>query len=489
MDNIDYKTLAQALLEEAGSGENVRFKHTQPTGTPTYGSYAHGTGGLFSYPGISKPVFSAMILPRIGLQATLPVRPSNETNPLYALVTGVTAETGSEPATPCADAPEPGLMKLCTHSFQFGRVARQTPEFELDRFGLQTNRAEAMDLQLMNFPGGFNGNPNVPNVPQASARDALRSSIAKAMFEFTVGWSRSLAAEFYTGNPSNNNAGGGRKYFYGLDALINTGYRDAITGQACPAADSIIYNFNGLDVSAGTNGTTAVRQIVDLMRRLIELSQDTGLAPVRWVLAMRRRLFWALTEVWPCAYQTYRCTNYYSAGQPNVSSVDAQIRMRDEMRTGNFLLIDGERFDVVIDNSIPEDNLAGGTFESDIYVVPMSVLGGTPVTWMEHIDYDAPYGAMEAARLLAPDGSYYTSDGGRFLWHKKPPRNFCVQMIVKTEPRLILLTPYVASRWTNLRYTPLSHERDWQTNSSYFADGGRTNYVGFGPTSFFSPTA
>ena len=61
-------------------------------------------------------------------------------------------------------------------------------------------------------------------------------------------------------------------------------------------------------------------------------------------------------------------------------------------------------------------------------------------------------------------------------------------MLAKTEPRLLLRTPQIAARLTNLRYTPLSHERDWNPASSYFANGGRTNYIGFGP-SLFSPHA
>jgi hypothetical protein len=39
---------------------------------------------------------------------------------------------------------------------------------------------------------------------------------------------------------------------------------------------------------------------------------------------------------------------------------------------------------------------------------------------------------------------------------------------------------------TQLKYTPVAHERDWNPdNTSFFVDGGRTTYAGYG--SFFTP--
>ena len=72
---------------------------------------------------------------------------------------------------------------------------------------------------------------NVPTYPgmQGPLSNVLNTEVAKAIFELGVAWSVTLR-EIYTGNPTNNTSGGGRQYFYGLDTLINTGYRDAITG-------------------------------------------------------------------------------------------------------------------------------------------------------------------------------------------------------------------------------------------------------------------
>src|SRR3972149_2850609 len=90
--------------------------------------------------GVSQQLFSAMVLPGLGVQSILPARPSRDANPLYGILTGVTATSGSEPTGVCDDPPTVGLSKLCTHSFVFGRQSRQSRVFELDRMGLLTNR-------------------------------------------------------------------------------------------------------------------------------------------------------------------------------------------------------------------------------------------------------------------------------------------------------------------------------------------------------------
>ena len=484
---IDYQTLAGALLAQF-TGKREK---TVPSSTPTT-FYGHGPGGLFSGAGLSQQMFSAMVLPGLGLQSMLPARPSRDANPQYGLLTGVTASSGSEPTGVCDDPPSSGLAKLCTHSFVFGRQSRQSRVFELDRMGLLTNRGEFTDFVLAGDP--FNNQLSgaaVPTMPGMNMQQVARNEMAKAIFEMGVGWSRDFAQELYTGNPTNNTAQGGRKYFYGLDVLINTGYRDAVTGQACPAADSTVRSFGGLNVA--DNGATLVRTMSNIYRNLRFLASKAGLEPASWVLAMPWSLFYEITEVWPCAYHSYRCI--VSTGSTNmIMSASDQLKLRDDMRgdifnrTGQYLMIDGQMVPVVIDDAIAETDNGGGGFTSSIYFVPIKVVGNTLVTFFEYMPYDVPGGAMDAAAYFAPPGTYYVSDGGRFLWHRKPPTNFCVQLLAKTEPRLLLLTPYLAARLTNLFYVPVQHERSGFTDSSYFADGGRTDYLGYGP-SFYSPTS
>jgi len=482
---INYQELAGNLLAQMGT-----TLKTVPSATPS-ARYGHGMGGLFSYPGLSRPVFNAMILPRMGLQSILPVKPSRDQSPLYGIFTGVTATSGSNPDGPCDDPKTVGLAKLCMHSFVFGRESLQTKVYEIDRIGLTVNRADFTDLQMLGGP--WEGVSNIPSLPGLSSNAALNSEIGKSLFELAVGWAREFAEELYTGNPTNNTANGGRKYFYGMDILINTGYQDAETAQLCPAADSIVKDMGSLEVN--TNCQTYVAWITNVYRRLRFIASHAGLEPARWVMVMRWGLFYELTACWPCNYLTYRCSNPDTAGIDPVGSFNTAeaVRMRDEMRgdlqnyTGQYLLIDGERVPVIIDDAITETPLAGSSFSSSIYFVPLSVLGGTPVTFIEHVNYDGPDGALQFANEFAPANSYYTSDGGRFLWHNKPPTNFCVQKVIKAEPRVLLLTPHIAARMTNVKYTPLAHERDWKVDASFYVDGGRSERDYYGP-SFHAPT-
>lgn len=476
---INYQELARELL-------NVQLSQKAVSSTPTT-VYGHGPGGLFSTPGLEKPIFSAMILPRMGIQSILPARPSRTTNPLYGIITGVTATTGDNPDGVCDDPKTAGLTKLCTHSFVFGRESRQSRVFDIDRIGQITNRGEFMDLMLMNNPLGVNSSPVSPGMPGFNPADVVQKEIAKALFELAVSWSRDFAALLYTGNPSNNTAGGGYKEFYGFESLVNTGYQDAENGQLCPAADSIVRSFGNLNVA--DNAAALVRNLTNIYRNLQYLANQSGLAPVRWNIAMTFGLFYEITEVWPISYLTYRATTIPAGSTNFVNSTDVENR-REAMRgdlynmTGQFLLIDGQQIPVTIDNAIPETENGDGSFTSDIYFIPMTVLGNEPVTFMEYFDYEGDNGAIEFAKYFAPGDSYYTSDAGRFLWHKKPPTNFCVQLLAKTEPRLLLLTPYLAARLSNIKYLPMEHERSPFTDSDYFVNGGRTTQT---PPSLYPP--
>lgn len=502
MPAIDYEKLSTKLVEKLAGASTRKAVSSTPTtvyGHGVTGPQPNGVAGLFSFPGLERPILNAMVMPRLGLLDLLPSRVSIYDSPLYGIMTGVTATTGSEPTGVCDDPPTAGLMKLCTHAFYFGRFSRMTRVFDIDRAGRFINRSDFNDLELVGDPlGPLSQAGIVPAIPGTSSPAlAVRSELAKALFEFGVSWGRDFADILYEGDPANNTSGGGYKEPYGLDVLINTGYRDAENGQACPAADSIVRSFNNVEI--GRNATDSANEaiVVELTyiyRNLRYNAGRMGLDPVTWAISMPWGLFYELTELWPCAYATYRC-NVLGENNRGVVDIMEQNRMRDDMRgdvftqTGQYLLIDGQRVPVVLDDGITVTNLPGSSFASTIYFVPLRVLGNRPVTFVEYVNYDGPFGAMEMAQALAPQGSYYTTNGGRFLWHAKPPTNFCVQLLAKTEWRVILETPQIAARLTDVKYTPLIATRSFDpANTSFYVDGGRTDRGSYGP-SYFSPTA
>jgi len=161
--------------------------------------------------------------------------------------------------------------------------------------------------------------------------------------------------------------------------------------------------------------------------------------------------------------------------QVNVDAQD-QVRFRDEMRAGRYLLIDGERVEVVTDDGIPELNgnesgaFPRGCFSTDIYFIPMSVLGGQAVTFLEYFQYTNP-AVTEALGLVLG-----RIDGAFLTWPRQTNQCFVFQS--KIEPRLVLRTPWLAGRLQNVVYCPVQHTRDAFPDEPYFADGGKTSRPG-----------
>ena len=453
-------------------------KHTTPSGTPTT-NYMSGAGGIFGVSGLERDLISTRVQPR-GLAGNLAARGSMRTNPLFGYVTGFQDNTGTVPDGVCDDPQTAGPTKSCIQTAQFGRYSFMTKEIEVNRVGQQTDRGEFLDLNVINDPLlNAQGIMDMNSVPSGFNQ---RREVLQAMLEVGVAFQNLLIQQVYLGNPANNTGAGGYKEFPGLDILIGTNKVDAITGTNCPSLDSDIKDFNYGLVDQVSSGTDIVEVLASMYRVLQHNSSSMGFDPTEWVITMRRELFWEITAIWPCSYLTHRCTFRDAAGNDrlNVSAND-QIAMRDRMRNGSFLLIEGQEIPVIVDDGITEEtdadnaNILAGQYASDIYFIPLTVLGSRAVTFFEYLDYTS--GAIQAAQD-ARAGSFYWTDGGRFLWHSKPPLNWCVQMLSKIEPRLILLTPQLAGRVQNVRYAPLQHARDPFPTDPYFVDGGETSRVG-----------
>lgn len=485
------KQLADKLTQQVMANLMAATGLKAVSATPA-GSYGHGPGGLFANPALERNLYSTVIAqPFSGLQYALPVRGTTVTDPLDGIITGVTATSGDEPNGVCDDPPTTGLVKLCQHSYPLGLFSRQTPVYYILHGNRTASRGEHRDFQVFGDPFRRD-NPFVPTLPDStSPNDVANTESGKILYGFMVAWARDFAEKVYTGTPVNNKAGGGYKEFWGLEKLINTGYRDAESNTACPAADSVVRSFASQNVrSAGANIVQALLQMYYILQAN---ANKMNLSPARWVLVMPESLFYEITAIWPCAYLTDGCTlSGTGAARVNIDGGD-QVRMRDEMRgdlrnrTGQHLKMFGQDVPVLIDDALPEVALGAGVMRSSIYFVPMTVLGGQPVTFLEYMDYNAIEVPQEAKKF-APDGSYVVTDNGRFVVHKKPPTNLCVQIAAWTEPRLKVLTPFLAGRLDNVAYNRLPDLRSGDTDSPYFVNGGVTNRNAFAP-SYYPPTS
>lgn len=459
-----------AVLGPRLVGPSYRATPSTPS-TPYY----TGPGGLFGVMGLERDVISTRIQP-MGLADRLPVQMTNVMNPLFPYFTGFVPGTGSEANGVCDDPPTAGSGKNCIQTAQFGRFSRQTRTFEINHLGQQINRGEFQDLSFMNNPlvGGIGGVTTPGGTDGGPGAGGLRREVFMRMLELGVEFQQWMSRKLYEGNPANNTGGGGYREFPGLDILVGTTKIDALTGTPCPSLASDIKDFNYGNIGVAGSGDTQIVNVLSYMMRYLRYNAEhMNFGSVSWTFVMRPAAFWELTAAWPCAYMTYRCAT--SAG--NTGNVDAadMVAMRDDMRNGNYILIDGIRYPVILDSTIREDtnttnsSVPNTAFASDIYILPLAVRGNIPVLYWELFDY-------RTSLEIAGDGNlarnFFWTDGGRYMWHIKPPTAFCIQYMAKIEPRVILRTPQLAGRLLNVLYRPLQHERDVFPTDPYQVNGG-----------------
>jgi len=485
---LDPANVGQAFVDLIGKAMVEQMQKAQTTGAPV-GPYLHGPGGLFGVRGLKRGVISThtQITGSLGemipIGATGAARDSatNELNPLFPYITGFLRSDQQEKDAVCDDPPEAAGMKTCIMTAVFGRKEFKTRQIEVNHVGQQINRGEFMDLTLENSPlvnqmgglmqGFFGSGLNNANAVLAGREMLMR------FIEVGVAFQRWFCPTVFTGNPSNNAAGGGYKEFTGLDLLIGTNKVDALAGTACPSLYSDIKDFAYREVDSSTD-PTLVKTLTTMMHILNRKAVQQNLSPVDWRFVMRSDLFYFITEVWPCNYITYRCSNPDGSNIDPVGSysVENAMRMKEAMRNGSYLLIDGKQYPVIQDDCIMEENNSDngtiplGGFASDIYIVPFSARGGTLRTlYWEYYDYNA--GPMQAVQDIRGT-NYFWTDGGVFLWGVKPPDNWCIEAICKVEPRLILRTPQLAGRLQNVAYVPLQHVDDPLPSQPYHVNGG-----------------
>jgi hypothetical protein len=484
---MDPNEVAQLVAEamkqvQANRGEQLR-EGRKASGT-SVGPYAHGPGGLFSLVDGENPLLSAMLRPK-GMLSVLPfIRADQHVTEFFNTLTGVTAATGSEPVGICDDPRTAGLKKLCTLAVPFGRNRLKTREWNVLRSAKLKDRTEELSLGAA-FPVNLYQQDNFfPMSDIATAGvDVARTELGNRLFELAVEFQRTVGPELYTGSPANNSNAdpdaAGYKEPIGFQTWINAGNkRDARSSAICKALDSDIKDFGHSDVAAtGASAKNIVQYLTQMYRYAKWNSERMGLDPVEFVIAMRVDLFDMISDIWPCSYLSNRCSTPVSGANIVVVNDDLNVRMRDEMRNGSYLWIDGVMVPVVRDGSIPEENwstpattLLPGQFASDIYIIPMTVLGGMRVTGFQYFDQRLSVQASAAAR----DVRLWTTDNGLFLWNSTN-KDLCYDIRVSAEWRLIVQTPQLAGRLLNVKYAPLQHLRESDPNALYYLDGGVTS--------------
>lgn len=460
---------AVKALQDIAQGE----KH-DASGAPSTTGFAHGPGGTLSFPGVDADVFQTIVGSLNGLLMAMPTRPSLYTDPTYEVLTGIQASTGVAPTEPCDDAEQAGLLKAGIITSPFGRYRFGTREVDITRLGKRNDRADPVDLRMIGNPIG--GNPFGAVADPSLGNDMLTNEFTKMTTERAVFAHRRLSQKLFSADPANGNLN--FPEFAGLEQLVSTGYVDAQTGIVLPSIDSDIKQFDFQCVDDA--GPELVDALTYLARFVRSLARRTGVDPVRWMFAMREELFYEITAIWPCNYLSYRCV--LDGSSANVNNIDARdaTEFRDAMRAGNYLIIDGIRYDVALDDGITEQTdtttarLNAGQFASDIYLLPMSVLGGASTLYWDYFDHGNPSIASTIGTGLTQ-----TRVTDRGMWIEWPRQtNNCVVFDAEIELRVVLRTPWLAGRLQDVCYEPLQHTRSPFPDDPYFVNGGVTERAG-----------
>lgn len=485
----------EALREFAAFYE---WKQSQKAVTLDYNvnSYGHGPG-LFTPP-MDPNVMNAMQLPQGGLEETLPEIPTNFETPLYGIITGQANGTDvTAPADDCGDWGEAGYIQLCRQYQVLGTEGVSSRTIDLLRMGRFVDRADFSDYTLVGNPfdnanngSSFDGLPTTVN-----PNDFMKSELAKVMRELEIEAMRRFIPDFWTSVPGTASDAYHTAWTRGMQLQINTAYRDAILGTACDAADAKIYNFATISTGGNNISTVAsaggvlVSLIADMVFTMDQKDIETGMGPVDRVLVMSREAFRGATEVWPCSYLTNACMTA-SASNPNAVIASEQVAMREDMRKGKFLWVDGRQIPVLVDPTVPQTQGSGaagaGTFTSDIWYVARRVRGGFPVLYKTYFNFNGPAAARDVIGAMGSLAfGLSTSPNGKYLFALDKVGN-CFKLKATRRRGLVCRTPYLNARITNVAVKPRIVSDNWNpAGPSFYVNGGVSVMAG-GP-SYYTP--
>jgi hypothetical protein len=421
--------------------------------------------GLFSQPGVRPDRFSTLVRPDDGLMTIITLNRSEYTDEILEVMTGVTADSGTNATGFCGDPPTVGQGKVCEQIYKFSSYLIKTDLNAVPLIGQLRNRAD-VPANILN--GGTEANPLIPDI-LFQMRDT-RSQLAYEFWRIGVSFQRTLTRVLITGDitvASANSEHGWIVEFNGLDLQIKTGYTDAVTGLACAAMDSIVETFGADVASTMADGRNIVQVFSDIYFALKDRARKMQMDGTQWAIVMRAEAFRSITEAYACSYATYRC----SGAQYDEISRDPNIinDLRLEMQRGKYLLIDGEAVPVVFSEGIVDGTPASNTHESDVYFVPYNWMG-TGLLRLEYYPMDNQY-AQEYANFAGQD--IVTMNNGMWIVGAEETA-LCKEYHFANRMRLILETPFLAARLDNVQYTYSAQIRNAYAGASFYANGGTT---------------
>lgn len=424
---------------------------------------AHGPGGLLTTVGVRPDMYSAV--PRVGTFAPMiPIFPSRNNNEIIEVLTGVTAQSGSNPDDTCGTPPVAGNLKSFQSIFQFGTFYKATQEINATTTGLYIDRAD-VDRRVRNPPSAA-GNPFVPDVV-AGNMTAVNTQLGKSYLEFAQGAMIDFALVDnngdYTRAPAATQLGFIKEY-NGLDLLVKSGWTDAITGQPVESADSTIVSYNAVMSS------TIVNAVADAYRTVLMNGFIMGLPNVKYVIRLYPYMMFPLIDMWACNYQTARCLPAdNAAGRFDLGTA---TMLRDSMLRGQYLLIDGEQVPIVTDAGMTAtQNQSTGLWTSDIFIHAMEDGNGNALLYREYLPYTNPDTSLFQGQTF---DEIRVMNNGMYMVGFLKREAFCFQHVFTSKTRLLIELGNLSARVDDVQYTSTAKFQNPIPGATYHRDGGTT---------------
>jgi hypothetical protein len=463
----------EQLIEKLLEFQMRQMKHDatgSPDNMPSHGPVGwNDQYGPYAWPGTTPEGTSALVRPRTLAQAMAQrMRPSNEMEPIRWTLTGQTDPSScTNPDDSCGTPPSFGLEKACRQSREFGVAYFATREINRANLDQRTNIGD-MDLSLLN--DSTEQNPLLP-MPDGATRMNPNSAVSKVIREAFTGFERSLARVLSEGDwtvaPAQTECGF-VKEFYGIEPQIKTGHTDVLSGDACPAVDSIVeaWGQDIGDTAGGGDSRDFARFLGDIMFSLEENNRKFGALNAGWALIMVPRMWRELTNYWPCNFDTTRCKDAITTPNNDLVSINLDPTSREGMRLQMLrslsIEVDGITYPVILDEGLTRTTVSEDNYSGTMLIAPMNL-----------IDFEyKPMVGEEASTAdgFAP-GEFDVWNNGLWLVSRQRTHN-CMYWTFTAKPRLHLRAPQLAAKITGIQFESRTEVRDYKPGESYYKDGG-----------------
>ena len=455
-----------AAAKEIGAKNDVSAD--LPYLNPAYGPRPGTTDqfGIFTQPGVRQEMYSTLGQP-MDFTSILTPQASEFAQERIGILTGQTATAGTNPTDVCGIPVRAGNLKTCEQHYSFGELFIGSEKIALTKAGMKANRAVS-ERTILN---AAMTDPFIPDILQGAGVNLL-SPEAQALYQMGTEIRRSLAVVAITGDPTlayNSTELGWISEFNGLDTLIKTGYTDAKTGVACPAADSDVRTWGAL-TSATVSGNSIAQELTDLYFGRVMLARQLRL-DAQWAWLMPFALFRELTYDYAANYFISRLTSPFSASATSNTNSETTRRLQLEMLQGNYLLIDNVPVPVLFSDGIPLES-AGNYKQADIYLLPVTINGSTGVPFEFF-----PLNNAQVQKLAGRFGNEIeVLNNGMFALSYERSK-MCVEIVLTGQFRMFLPAPFLAGRLDNVQFTSNISYRSPLPGFTGHVNGGGTYYT------------